>query len=91
MLSHCIKEASELAKKHGKLQLFGEILLDTLSVDELNPEDFNELAAHFEKEQNNLLAGKYYYHAREYKKVIHIFLLLLQRMFLIEQLFLQTK
>lgn len=70
VLSQCNSEAFELARKHGKLQLYGEILLNTLSADELRPQDFNSLANHFEIERNSLLAGKYFYHAREYRKVI---------------------
>lgn len=68
-MANCQNEALELARKHGKLELYGEILLDTLAPDELKTEDFTNLAAHFEERGNNLLAGKYWFHAREYQKV----------------------
>ncbi|KAK5643690.1 hypothetical protein RI129_007535 [Pyrocoelia pectoralis] len=70
VMSQCNSEAFELAKKHGKLQLYAEVLLNTLSPDELKPQDFINVATHFENEKNNLLAGKYFYHAREYQKAL---------------------
>ncbi|KAF5289365.1 hypothetical protein FQR65_LT11876 [Abscondita terminalis] len=70
VISQCNKEAFELARKHGKLQLYGEVLLSTLSADELRPQDFFALAEHFENEKNNLLSGKYYYHAHEFQKAL---------------------
>lgn len=68
-MSRCHDEAFELARKHSKLQLYGEILLNSLSSDEIRAEDFNSLALHFENERNHLLAGKYWFHAKEYAKV----------------------
>lgn len=70
VLSRCHDEAFELARKHSKLQLYGEILLNSLSPDEIRPEDFNSLALHFENERNYLLAGKYWYHAKDYNKAM---------------------
>lgn len=67
VLSKCNEEAFDLARKHGKMQLYGEILVDTL--DEVKPKDFNSVAMHFENERNYLLAGTYWFHAREYAKV----------------------
>lgn len=69
VLSHCNDEAFELARKHGKLEMYGEILLSNLSPDELRSEDFVNLAQHFENNRNILLAGKYWFHARDYQKV----------------------
>ncbi|XP_063927605.1 WD repeat-containing protein 19 [Zophobas morio] len=70
VLSKCNDEAFDLARKHGKMQLYGEILLNTLSPDELRPQDFNSVAMHFENERNSLLAGTYWFHAKEYAKAM---------------------
>ncbi|RZB40660.1 WD repeat-containing protein 19 [Asbolus verrucosus] len=70
VLSKCNEEAFDLARKHGKMQLYGEILLNTLSPDELRPQDFNSVALHFENERNNLLAGIYWFHAKEFGKAM---------------------
>lgn len=69
VLANCQNDAFDLAQKHGKLELYGEILLDTMSSDELKTEDFVNLAVHFEERGNHLLAGKYWFHARDYQKV----------------------
>lgn len=52
------------------MPLYGEILLDTFSEDEIKSQDFLKIATYFEGERNNLLAGKYWFHARDYQKVI---------------------
>ncbi|XP_017769670.1 PREDICTED: WD repeat-containing protein 19 [Nicrophorus vespilloides] len=70
VLSKCHDEAFELARKHSKLQLYGEILLNSLDPDEIKPEYFNSLALYFENERNYLYAGKYWYHAKEYNKAM---------------------
>lgn len=69
VLSHCNEEAFDLAKKHSKLEMYGEILLNTLSTDEMQPQDFVNLAQHFENNKNYLLSGKYWFHAHDYVKV----------------------
>ncbi|XP_023012404.2 intraflagellar transport protein Oseg6 isoform X1 [Leptinotarsa decemlineata] len=70
VLSKCCEEAFDLAKQNGKMSLYGEILLDTFSEDEIKPQDFNAVAVHFENERNYLLAGKYWFHARNYQKAM---------------------
>ncbi|KAJ8943661.1 hypothetical protein NQ318_005663 [Aromia moschata] len=70
VFSKCSEEAFDLAKKNGKMSLYGEILLDTFSEDEIKPQDFANVASYFEKEQNHLLAGKYWFHARDYQKAM---------------------
>ncbi|XP_045492796.1 WD repeat-containing protein 19 [Colias croceus] len=67
VMSLCYDEAFQLARKNGKLQLYGEILIQT---SQARPEDFKSLAIHFEGEKNHLLAGKFYFHAGEYKKAM---------------------
>ncbi|GBP76948.1 WD repeat-containing protein 19 [Eumeta japonica] len=67
VMSLCYDEAFQLARKNGKLQLYGEILIQTSQV---RPEDFKSLALHFEGERNYLLAGKFYFHANEYGKAM---------------------
>lgn len=37
-----------------------------------NPEDYESVALYFEKENNNFLAGKYYYMASSFNKVSFI-------------------
>lgn len=70
VMSKCNEEAFDLARKHGKMQLYGEILLNTLAPDELHPQDFTSVATHFENERNSLLAGIYWFHAKEYSKAM---------------------
>lgn len=72
VLSRCHDEAFELARRHGKLQLYGEVLVNSMSPDDLRSQDFRSLALHFESERNFLLAGKYYYHSKDYDKVSEI-------------------
>lgn len=67
VMSLCYDEAFQLARKNGKLQLYGEILIQT---SQARPEDFKSLALHFEGEKNNLLAGKFFFHAGEYNKAM---------------------
>ncbi|XP_060800859.1 WD repeat-containing protein 19 isoform X1 [Amyelois transitella] len=67
VMSLCYDEAFQLARKNGKLHLYGEILIQT---SQARPEDFKSLALHFEGEKNHLLAGKFYFHAGEYNKAM---------------------
>lgn len=69
VLSKCIDDAFDLAKKNGKIQLYGEVLLNSFTEDEVKPNDFVNVAQHFENERDTFLAGKYWFHAREYQKV----------------------
>lgn len=70
ILSNCHDEAFQLANQHGKMELYGEILINTVDDDNPRKEDFKSLAMHFESQKNNLLAGKYYFHAKEYQKAL---------------------
>lgn len=70
VLSRCHDEAFELARRHGKLQLYGEVLVNSMSADDLRPQDFRSLALYFENERNSLLAGKYYFHSKDYDKAM---------------------
>ncbi|XP_075972620.1 intraflagellar transport protein Oseg6 [Anticarsia gemmatalis] len=67
VMSLCYDEAFHLARKNGKLQLYGEILIQT---SQARSEDFKSLALHFEGEKSHLLAGKFYFHAGEYGKAL---------------------
>lgn len=67
VMSLCYDEAFQLARKYGKLQLYGDILIQTTHS---RPEDFRSLALHFEGERDHLLAGKFYFHAGEYGKAM---------------------
>ncbi|KAG5897933.1 hypothetical protein JTB14_014047 [Gonioctena quinquepunctata] len=70
VLSKCCEEAFDLAKQNRKMSLYGEILLDTFSEDDIKPQDFVAVATYFENERDSLLAGKYWFHARDYKKAM---------------------
>ncbi|XP_015117789.1 WD repeat-containing protein 19 [Diachasma alloeum] len=70
ILSNCHDEAFQLANQHGKMELYGEILINTLDDDNVRLEDFRSLAIHFESQKNSLLAGKYYFYAKEYHKAL---------------------
>ncbi|XP_053973375.1 WD repeat-containing protein 19 [Hylaeus volcanicus] len=70
ILSTCHDEAFQLANQHGKMELYGEILINTVDDSNARKEDFRSLAMHFESQKNNLLAGKYYFHAKEYQKAL---------------------
>lgn len=65
MKSECFDEAFQLARNRSQMELYGEILQ---GYD--RPSDFRSLAVYFESERNSLLAGKYYYRAKEYGKAL---------------------
>nr|CAD7453895.1 unnamed protein product [Timema tahoe] len=69
VLSRCHDEAFQLARQHGQMELYGEILASSLD-SEVRPDDFRSLALHFDSERKSLLAGKYYFHAGEYQKAL---------------------
>lgn len=69
ILSNCHDEAFQLANQHSKMELYGEILANTLNDGNARKEDFKSLAIYFESQKNSLLAGKYYFFAREFPKV----------------------
>lgn len=64
VLSKCMDEAFQLARTHGKMELYAEILGS-----DATPEDYKSVALHFENERNHFLAGKFYYLAGVYPKV----------------------
>ncbi|KAK0167381.1 hypothetical protein PV327_004788 [Microctonus hyperodae] len=70
ILSNCHDEAFQLANQHGKMELYGDILINTLDDDNVRQEDFKSLAIHFESQKNSLLAGKYYFFAKDYHKAL---------------------
>ncbi|XP_049780005.1 WD repeat-containing protein 19 isoform X1 [Schistocerca cancellata] len=69
VMSQCYDEAFQLARQHGQMELYGEILSSSVEIDP-RPDDFRSLALHFETEKNSLLAGKYYFHAGDYNKAL---------------------
>lgn len=60
-------EAFALAQKHNKLKFYAELLEHS---DATRPSDFLVLAQHFENEKYTLLAGKYYFLAKEFSKAL---------------------
>lgn len=67
-MSACYEDAFKLASNHDQLQLYGDLLVDEMIDGEVQNQ-FIILATHFESKNNSLLAGKYYYHGKQYRKV----------------------
>ncbi|KAL0273759.1 UNVERIFIED_CONTAM: hypothetical protein PYX00_006365 [Menopon gallinae] len=65
VMSQCFDEAFQLSRRTGQMELFGEILKG-----HDRPADFRSLALHFEGKRNSLLAGKYFFYAKEYGKAL---------------------
>lgn len=68
IMSACYEEAFKLASGRNQLELYGDLLVDEV-VDGDVQREFLTLASHFENKKNLLLAGKYYYHGKQYRKV----------------------
>lgn len=66
-MSACYEDAFKLASDHNQLEIYGDLLIDEMTDDTQN--EFITLASHFESKHNLLLAGKYYYHGKQYRKV----------------------
>lgn len=66
ILCGCLSDAFDLAKKHNKLRQYAELLEQS---DTAQPNNFLSVAEYFEGEKYTLLAGKYYFFAKEYSKV----------------------
>ena len=60
-MSRCVDEAFQLAKQHGKMNLFAEIIDGQGNVDDklATQEDYRSIALYFESERNSLQAGRY--------------------------------
>lgn len=69
ILCGSLAEAFILAKKHNKIRQHAELLEQS---DTASPSNFLAVAEYFENEKYTLLAGKYYYFAKEYSKVSRI-------------------
>lgn len=65
VMSKCTDEAFHLARMHGQMELYAESLGK-----EANPEEYESVALHFEGENNNYLAGKYYMLASSYPEAL---------------------
>ncbi|XP_066257249.1 WD repeat-containing protein 19 isoform X1 [Euwallacea similis] len=74
VISKCIDDAFDLAKKSGKVELYGEVLLNSFTDEDVKSKDFSKIAEYFENERNPLLAGKYWFHAKEYHKAMKLLL-----------------
>lgn len=66
ILCGSLSEAFILAKKHNKIRQYAELLEQS---DTASPSNFLSVAEYFESEKYTLLAGRYYYFAKEYSKV----------------------
>lgn len=71
ILCGCISDAFALAQRHNKLRQYSE-LLDTS--ENAQPADYLAVAQYFENEKYTLLAGKYYFMAKEYQKALKFLL-----------------
>lgn len=71
IMSACYDEAFNLAKENDQLQLYGDVLVDE-SIEDENIQEFLSLAEYFEKSGKSVLAGKYYFHGKQYRKVNYI-------------------
>ncbi|KAJ8679660.1 hypothetical protein QAD02_015447 [Eretmocerus hayati] len=74
ILSNCHDEAFQLANQHSKMELYGEILANNFDDGHVRKEDFRSLAIYFESQKNCVLAGKYYFYAREFHKALKLLL-----------------
>lgn len=62
----CVSDAFALAQRHNKIRQYGEMLDRSENV---QPGHYLGVAQYFENEKYTLLAGKYYFMAKEYHKV----------------------
>ncbi|XP_039955569.1 WD repeat-containing protein 19 [Bactrocera tryoni] len=67
----CLEEAFALAQRHNKLKQHGELLQ---RYENAKSSDYLALAHYFEAEKYTLLAGKYYFLAREFSKALRFLL-----------------
>ncbi|TMW48796.1 hypothetical protein DOY81_006124 [Sarcophaga bullata] len=67
----CVEEAFSLAQRHNKLKRHGELLE---RYENAKSSDYLALAQYFEGEKYTLLAGKYYFLAREFTKALRFLL-----------------
>ena len=60
IMSKCVDEAFQLAKQHGKMNLFAEIIDGAGDADDrlATQEDYKSIALYFEAERNSLQAGR---------------------------------
>ncbi|XP_073812289.1 intraflagellar transport protein Oseg6 [Musca autumnalis] len=71
VLCGCVEEAFSLAQRHNKLKRHGELLE---RYENAKSSDYLALAQYFEGEKYTLLAGKYYFLAREFSKALRFLL-----------------
>ncbi|XP_013100268.2 WD repeat-containing protein 19 [Stomoxys calcitrans] len=71
VLCGCVQEAFSLAQRHNKLKRHGELLE---RYENGKSSDYLALAHYFEGEKYTLLAGKYYFLAREFTKALRFLL-----------------
>ncbi|KER26661.1 hypothetical protein T265_13963, partial [Opisthorchis viverrini] len=69
VLSKCVDEAFQLARKHKKMELYAEVIGPEANVSELQ-----SIACYFENEKNWYLAGKFYLLAKQYEKAVGLLL-----------------
>ncbi|XP_046394611.1 WD repeat-containing protein 19 [Ischnura elegans] len=71
VMSGKLDEAFKMAKAHDRMELYAQLLDGAKSiVGDQSPgvEDYHNVALHFENQKSSLLAGKYYFKAKDYAK-----------------------
>jgi len=66
VLSNCNDEAFYMAKKHGQMEVYAEIIGENASSD-----DLMSIALHFENEKDHLMAGKFFARCSKYAKALN--------------------
>ncbi|XP_046667542.1 WD repeat-containing protein 19 [Homalodisca vitripennis] len=69
VISGCLSDAFRLSREQDQLELYADILAQECGDGEARAE-FHSLALHFETAGKHLLAGKYYFHAEDYRKAM---------------------
>lgn len=67
ILCGCVSDAFTLAQRHNKLRQYAELLENS---ENAQPSNFLSVAQHFEAEKYTLLAGKYFFLAKEYSRAL---------------------
>ena len=67
IMSKCVDEAFQLAKQHGRMALFADVMDGGTDA---TVQDFKSIAVYFEGERNNLQAGRFYYKAGDPSKAL---------------------
>uniref|UniRef100_A0A0X3PB08 WD repeat-containing protein 19 n=1 Tax=Schistocephalus solidus TaxID=70667 RepID=A0A0X3PB08_SCHSO len=65
VMSKCHSSAYDLAQKHKKMEVYAEVIGT-----DATPSEYKSIAVYFECEKNWLMAGKFFYFAKQYAKAV---------------------